>query len=387
VKILSLLGSTGSIGQSTLRVIRKYADELQVGALVCASNQQLLAEQVAEFKPELAVVTNELLPVSSELKKVCRETGTELQIGMAGAIAAATLGSADVIVAAILGAAGLRPTVEAIKAGKRVALANKEVMVLAGELITGLCQQHSAEIVPVDSEHSAIFQCLQGIRKEDLDTVLLCASGGPFRGKSKAVIDSMPVKAALNHPRWKMGQKITIDSATLMNKALEIIEARWLFNVTPDQISVIVHPQCIVHSMIECNDGTILAQMGQTDMIMPIQYAISYPERWHNDTTRISLAEIGSLDFMEPDREAFPSLDYAYAAMQAGGTAPVVLNAADEIAVANFLQGRISFGDIFRVIAAAMESAEIIAHPDLDDIYAADAQARELTEKVIVSLE
>jgi 1-deoxy-D-xylulose-5-phosphate reductoisomerase len=309
-----------------------------------------------------------------------------LLTGRHGLIQAAKLEEADVVLAALLGAAGLEPTMAAIEAGKRIALANKEVMVMAGALVLSMAEKSGAEILPVDSEHNAIFQCLRGEQPDNLSRILLCASGGPFLHTDKTAFETISVEEALNHPRWNMGRKITIDSATLMNKGLEMIEARWLFDVAPGQIEVIIHPQSTVHSMVGFVDGSIIAQLGQTDMFMPIQFCLSYPERWRNVDQRLELPEIGSLDFQYPDNDRFPALNYARAALDTGGTLPVALNAADEIAVEAFLNKRISFPSIMRVVDETMQRHETRMADSLDTIMEADADSRRIASSLVERL-
>jgi 1-deoxy-D-xylulose-5-phosphate reductoisomerase len=374
VKKVTILGSTGSIGKTALRVIETYRDQLSAFCLACGNNQELLARQVCHFRPECAVISvDEPL---GYLKDVCLQNKCELLAGRNGLIQAAELEEADVVLAAMIGAAGLEPTLAAAKAGKRIALANKEVMVMAGELVLTVAEKSGAEILPVDSEHNAIFQCLRGERRDDLSRILLCASGGPFLNTEKAAFDSITVEQALDHPRWNMGRKITVDSATLMNKGLEMIEARWLFDVAPEQIEVVIHPQSIVHSMVEYVDGSIIAQIGRTDMFIPIQFCFSYPERWRNADQRLELPDIGSLDFQYPDNDRFPALNLARVALDTGGTLPAALNAGDEVAVAAFLNKRISFPSIMRIVDETMQRHTTRKADSLESILQADADSR-----------
>lgn len=385
LKKIALLGSTGSIGTTTLRVVNTFPDRLEITALACGNNQELLAAQIQEFKPRIAATLSaKPIPALKDAAEMC---GCELLHGSEGLVGLAEEADADVFVAAIAGAAGLHPVLAALDRGKRIALANKEVMVLAGELVNGILEKNGGELIPVDSEHSAIFQCLRGEDIREAHRLILCASGGPFFGKKKKELERVGMEDALRHPRWKMGRKITIDSATLMNKALEIIEARWLFDVPSEKIEVVVHPQCIIHSMVSFQDGSIMAQMGKTDMAIPVQYALSYPERWRNETNGVQAAGLEALEFHKPDREAFPSLDFAYEALRVGGTMPAILNAADEIAVASFLEGRLSFGGIFRLVEQVMERSTVEKVAGLEAILEADGNARRLAEEIIAGAE
>ena len=375
MKGISVLGSTGSIGRNTLQIVDHLKD-LRVVALAAGRNVELLAEQCRRYRPELVSVLDadaanalrELLSGEPEMPVIV--TGTE------GMIEAAVHPQAEIVVSAAVGAAGLEPTLAAVEKGKRVALANKESLVIAGELITNAAVLSGAEILPVDSEHNAIHQCLAGTKNGDLRRLILTASGGPFRTWDKEKIAKASVAEALAHPNWKMGDKISIDSATLMNKGLEVIEAKWLFGVEADRISVIVHPQSVVHSMIELIDGSIIAQMGVTDMRHPIQYALTWPARRENCTEPLSLSKIGSLCFEEPDLARFPCLQLAFDALAAGGTMPAVLNAANEIAVQAFLDQKIAFADIARINADVMAGHTAEPASSLDRVLAADRSAR-----------
>ena len=375
MKGISVLGSTGSIGRNTLQIVDHLKD-LRVVALAAGRNVELLAEQCRRYRPELVSVLDadaanalrELLSGEPEMPVIV--TGTE------GMIEAAVHPQAEIVVSAAVGAAGLEPTLAAVEKGKRVALANKESLVIAGELITNAAVLSGAEILPVDSEHNAIHQCLAGTKNGDLRRLILTASGGPFRTWEKEKIAKASVAEALAHPNWKMGDKISIDSATLMNKGLEVIEAKWLFGVEADRISVIVHPQSVVHSMIELIDGSIIAQMGVTDMRHPIQYALTWPARRENCTEPLSLSKIGSLCFEEPDLARFPCLQLAFDALAAGGTMPAVLNAANEIAVQAFLDQKIAFADIARINADVMAGHTAEPASSLDRVLAADRSAR-----------
>ena len=375
MKGISVLGSTGSIGRNTLQIVDHLKD-LRVVALAAGRNVELLAEQCRRYRPELVSVLDadaanalrELLSGEPEMPAIV--------IGTEGMIEAAVHPQAEIVVSAAVGAAGLEPTLAAVEKGKRVALANKESLVIAGELITNAAVLSGAEILPVDSEHNAIHQCLAGTKNGDLRRLILTASGGPFRTWDKEKIAKASVAEALAHPNWKMGDKISIDSATLMNKGLEVIEAKWLFGVEADRISVIVHPQSVVHSMIELIDGSIIAQMGVTDMRHPIQYALTWPARRENCTEPLSLSKIGSLCFEEPDLARFPCLQLAFDALAAGGTMPAVLNAANEIAVQAFLDQKIAFADIARINADVMAGHTAEPASSLDRVLAADRSAR-----------
>ena len=384
MKKIVLLGSTGSIGRSTLAVVDRFPKRLDVFALAAGRNSSALAEQVKRYKPQYAALADG--EPCRELLDACSSVDCVLLSGEEGLSEIATLKEGGAVVAAMVGAAGLRPTLDAISAGKRVALANKEVLVMAGELMMNTALESGAEIMPVDSEHNAIFQCLEGNRRDSLRRVLLCATGGPLLHRSLGELESITVEEALNHPRWEMGRKVTIDSATMMNKGLEMIEARWLFGLRPEQIHVIVHPQAIVHSMVEYVDGSIIAQMSLPDMEIPIQYCLSYPERWEESGKLLDLPSVSPLEFFEPDEDRFPALGLAAAALSAGGTVPAVLNAADEVAVGAFLEGRIGFTAITKVVEAAMERHALHQSPDLEEIMAADAAARAHAREAVDSL-
>ena len=375
-KILSILGSTGSIGSNTLSIVSQFKDRFSIGALAGYKNVDKLALQIERFKPQLAVVKNR--KYAETLKKKLHDNyNVEILYGEAGYQTAATLEGVDMVVGAMVGAAGLLPILAAINAGKSIALANKETLVMAGELVMSKVSANKIQFLPVDSEHSAIFQCLNGNRRQDLEQVLLTASGGPFRQLSAAKFEKITPKDALNHPNWDMGSKITIDSATLMNKGLEVIEARWLFDVPYQQIKVIVHPQSIVHSMVAFKDGSVIAQMGIPDMKGAISYALTYPERLALKQPFPAFTAMTALTFEEPDFNRFPCLDLAYKACALGGTMPSVLNAANEVAVEAFLAHRLPFTAISQVIKDVMASHENSKTPDLDGIMAADKWARD----------
>lgn len=376
MKGISILGSTGSIGCNTLKVI-EHLNEFRVVALGAGRNMQKFAEQVAKFTPDLVSCENESSAeiLRQELKKLDAVV-PEILLGGDGLTAVATHPDAEIVVSATVGAVGFVPTLRAIEAGKRIALANKETLVMAGELMTAAAERSGAEILPVDSEHNAIHQCLRGEQNKEVKRLILTASGGPFRTSSKSEIEAATVKEALAHPNWKMGDKITIDSATLMNKGLEVIEAKWLFGFGSDQISVVVHPQSVVHSMVELVDGSVIAQMGVTDMRHAIQYAITYPERKINCVEPLNIGRLGQLTFEEPDLDRFPCLGLAYKALNAGGTMPTALNAANEIAVQAFLDGKIGLGRIVSLNEAVMDEHETRPASTLENVLAADEWAR-----------
>jgi 1-deoxy-D-xylulose-5-phosphate reductoisomerase len=388
MKRIAVLGSTGSIGQSALDVIAAHPDRLAAVALAAGENAALLAEQVARFRPLVVGVATG--SARDELTgRVNGLAGIEvLAAGRDGLIAAATHPDVDLVLCASSGTAGLEAALAAIDAGKILALANKEVLVMAGALMVEAAGRRGVTILPVDSEHNAIHQCLNGRPPEDVRRLILTASGGPFRLLGRDALARVTYQDALRHPTWKMGRKITIDSATLMNKGLEVIEARWLFDVPSSAIDVVVHPQSIVHSMVEFVDGSMLAQLGVTDMRLPIQYAFSYPERWPAPAGRLDLAELGALEFEPPDVERFPCLRLAYAALEQGGAWPVVLNAANEMAVEAFLAGCITFPMIPQVIERALDAADEETSPprSLADIRATDAWAREFSAETISTL-
>ena len=374
MKKVLILGSTGSIGINTLNVIRSLPGMFKVTALMVNTKIDLLEPQIEEFKPECVVVKEE--KPAAELRK--RLNGkVEVLSGSDGLSHIASECDYDIFIGAMVGSAGLTPTIQAIKRGKRVALANKETLVVAGELVTQLSKLYDAEILPIDSEHSAIFQCLIGENINQVEKLILTASGGPFLNKTKTDFLNVTVEEALNHPNWKMGNKITIDSASMMNKGLEVIEAKWLFKIPQSKINVVIHPQSIIHSMVQFVDGSIKAQLGLPDMKLPIQYALTYPERLHNKYSRTDLPSIGQLTFFEPDLDKFECLKIAYSALESGGSAPCVLNAANEIAVDNFLKGKIKFSRIPYIINKSLERIEHYTRPDLDIIFQCDRQTRE----------
>ena len=372
MKKIGILGSTGSIGTQTLEIVRSNPD-LQVVALAAGSNVSLMEQQVREFHPLLAVMGSE--EASADLKSRIADTGTKVLAGMEGMLELAVLPQMEVLVTAIVGMIGIRPTIAAIKAGKTIALANKETLVTAGHIIMPLAKEKGVSILPVDSEHSAIFQSMHGENRERVSKILLTASGGPFRGKKTEELQDITVEDALKHPNWSMGRKITVDSATLVNKGLEVMEAKWLFDVEPEQIQVVVHPQSIIHSMVEYVDGGIMAQLGMPDMKLPIQYALFYPDRRPMDGKRVDFFALKSISFEEPDIKTFRGLQLAYDAIAAGGSMPTVFNAANEKAVGLFLDKKIRFLAIYDLIQGAMEQHKVIANPTVDEILEAEAQA------------
>lgn len=384
MKNISILGSTGSIGRSTLSVVEKFPDRFKVVALAAGNNVELLEEQVRQFKPAVVSVAGK--KSAEGLKNRCSNLDVRVLSGAEGMVSVATAEEADTTVSAIVGTAGLVPTMAAIRAGKDIALANKEVLVTAGELVMAESRAAGIKILPVDSEHSAIFQCLHAGTNKDIKSLVLTASGGPFRSYSKKDLAKVTTAQALRHPNWSMGRKITIDSATLMNKGLEVIEARWLFDIVPEKIRVLIHPQSIIHSMVEYRDGAVVAQLGAPDMKGPIAYALSYPERLPGVSPALDLARVATLTFETPDTDRFPCLSYAYEALEAGGSMPAVLSAANEVAVNYFLQEKIGYGDIARVIKSAMDSHVPSPIHTVEDALTADQWARQEAEKIIAKL-
>jgi len=381
-KRISILGSTGSIGRNVLDVIRRSKGAFEVVCLAAGQNISLLLHQITEFRPRVAVVMTQQL--ADELKGgLSKDLGVEILYGKEGYKEAASLDDVDMVVSAMVGAAGLIPTLCAIEAGKDVALANKETLVTAGPLVQRLARENEVAILPVDSEHSAIFQCLEGQKKDNISRLVLTASGGPFRDKSQEDMEHVTVEEAVNHPNWDMGAKISVDSATLMNKGLEVIEARYLFDITYDDIEVIIHPQSIVHSMVEFKDGSLLAQMGIPDMRGPIAYALSWPDRIDLEIPRLDLSACPPLTFESPDYERFPCLSLAYEAGRRGGTATTALNAANEVAVDAFLKNKIGFLDISRTVKSVLETFPVQEINSLDDVLRADALARLMADNFI----
>jgi 1-deoxy-D-xylulose-5-phosphate reductoisomerase len=378
MKKLAVVGSTGSIGRNTLRVVEHLSDRFQIFALSAHSAVDRLAEQAAAFRPAVVAITNSSRV--DEFRSKCRDLRVPVPEVVTGAdglcqISAAT--EVDIVVSAAVGAAGLQPTYSAVSKGKTVALANKEGMVVAGELLRKTARKTGSKIIPVDSEHSAIDQCLRSGQHGEVRRLLLTASGGPFRETPIEQLARVTPEQALNHPTWKMGKRITIDSATLMNKGLEVIEARWLFDIGPDKIDIIVHPQSVVHSMVEFVDGSIVAQLGTADMRQPIQYALTYPDRLESSVAALDWTSVSRLDFHPPDRQKFPCVGLAYRAIEMGGTAPAVLNAADEVAVDAFLAGKIPFSDIPKLIGTALECHKVQPADSVESILKADAWARD----------
>lgn len=376
MKTIAILGSTGSIGRQTLEVIRQNSD-IRVAALAAATSIDALFQQIQEFQPKLVCVFHS--EEAGKLEKKLQEINstTEVVTGMEGLVACATLSDVQMVVTAFVGMIGIRPTIEAIRAGKDIALANKETLVTAGHLIMPLAKEKGVSILPVDSEHSAIFQALQGRAGNRINRILLTASGGPFRGYTKKELEQVRLEDALKHPNWSMGRKITIDSSTMVNKGLEVMEAKWLFEVEAEKIEVVIQPQSIVHSMIEYEDGAVIAQLGVPDMKLPIQYALYYPERRMPTAERLDFYKIRSLDFFPPDVETFPGLGFAYEALQAGGSMPTVYNAANEWAVAAFIKGTIRYTDITDIIKQNMEQHLVIPHPSLEEILETEVKTYE----------
>lgn len=387
MKQIAILGSTGSIGCNTLRVVDALGDAFRVAALGAGSNVTLLAGQIEKYRPRVVAVIDEesAEKLKAELKKRNVFPLPAIGLGVAGLSEVAACDDVEIVIGAVVGALGLLPTYHALELGRRVALANKETLVIAGEIMTRTAEKSGAELLPVDSEHNALHQCLRGEKHQEVRRLILTASGGPFRTSSKEQIENATPAQALKHPTWKMGAKITIDSATLMNKGLEVIEARWLFGRSADEISVIVHPQSVVHSMVEMVDGSIIAQLGVTDMRHAIQYALTYPERQASELPPLNPAALGQLEFHEPDPDRFPCLTLAYDALRTGGTMPAVLNAANEIAVAAFLNEQIPFGEIPRLIRQACAAHTPQPATDLEIVLAADAWTRQWVSQRIAN--
>lgn len=365
MKQIAILGSTGSIGTQTLEVVRENGD-IQVLAMAAGNNIALLEQQIREFHPKLVAVWSE--EKAKELRDRIKDTKTEVMCGMDGLIAVSVYKDVEILVTAIVGMIGIRPTIEAIKAGKHIALANKETLVTAGHIIMPLAKEYGVSILPVDSEHSAIFQSLQGNEHKSIHKILLTASGGPFRGKKEEDLLNIKVEDALKHPNWTMGQKITIDSSTMINKGLEVIEAKWLFDVDVDQVQVVVQPQSIIHSMVEYVDGAIMAELGTPDMKLPIQYALYYPERRYLPGDRLDFWSLGKIDFEKPDMKTFYGLELAYEAGRKGGSLPTVFNAANELAVSKFLNREIKYLEIMEIVEDCMRAHQNIEHPTLEQI-------------------
>ena len=377
MKHIAILGSTGSIGTQTLDVVRANKD-IQVEGISAGRNITMLEAQIREFKPRLAAVWDEKDAASLAVR--IQDTGTKVVSGMEGLLELAAMPEAEILVTAIVGMIGIRPTIEAIRSGKDIALANKETLVTAGHLIMPLAEEYGVRILPVDSEHSAIFQALHGEEKKEINKLLITASGGPFRGRKREQLKTVTLADTLKHPNWVMGQKITVDSATLVNKGLEVMEAKWLFGVELDQIQVVVQPQSIIHSMVEFRDGAVMAQLGTPDMRLPIQYALYYPERKYLDGERLDFAKLKQITFEEPDMETFLGLPMAIEASRKGGSMPTVFNAANEMAVKKFLQEKISFLVIYEIIGQSMSRHRIIENPDLDEILETEQETYQWIE-------
>ena len=371
MKKIAILGSTGSIGTQTLSIVDEHKD-IEVVALSCGNNIRLMEQQIRKFKPKLVSVWSE--NDANELKTLVADCNVKIEYGIEGLISVATIQESEILVTAIVGMLGLRPTVEAIKAGKNIALANKETLVTAGHIIMPLAKEYNVSILPVDSEHSAIFQSLQGASDNKISKILLSASGGPFRGKKLEDLQNIQVEDALKHPNWEMGRKITIDSSTMVNKGLEVIEAKWLFDVEASDIEVLVHPQSIIHSAVEYEDGAVIAQLGTPDMRLPIQYALYYPTRRNLSGERLNLFDIGQLTFEKPDLNTFKGLKFAFDAIETGGNIPTIFNAANEKAVALFLDRRIKYLEILEIIEESMKSCTHISNPTLDEILSTEQE-------------
>lgn len=384
MKNIAILGSTGSIGTQTLDVIR-HNDDLKLVAISAGSNIILLEEQIREFHPELVAVWSE--SKAKELRTAVSDVTPAVKVvsGMDGLLEVATIASSDILVTAVVGMIGIRPTIAAIKAGKDIGLANKETLVTAGHIIMPLAAECNVSILPVDSEHSAIFQCLHGERENMIHKILLTASGGPFRGRTKKDLELVTLEQALRHPNWSMGKKITIDSATMVNKGLEVIEAKWLFGVQPEQIQVVVQPQSIIHSMVEFEDGAVMAQLGTPDMRLPIQYALYYPKRVYLDGKRLNFETLSQITFEKPDMDTFLGLKYAYEAINTGGSMPTVLNAANELAVAKFLNKTVRFLEIYDMIRFCMDQHKVIENPGVEEILETEQWVYETIESRWIS--
>lgn len=381
MKRLSILGSTGSIGVNTLQIVSQFPEQFEVVSLSAGLNIQLLKHQILQFRPKVVSVLNKEL--SDTLRRDLPDVPVEIVHGVEGLIRVATHPEVDQVVSAIVGAVGLIPTLSAIKTGKTIALANKEPLVMAGKIVMEAAKQNHAQILPVDSEHSAIFQSLLGHQKEDVHRLVLTASGGPFLNLSLAKLQEVSVKEALNHPNWEMGKKVTIDSASLMNKGLEVIEAHWLFDIPVEKISVLIHPQSVVHSMVEYVDGSIVAQMGITDMRIPISYALSFPQRLLLNLPRLDLSRNEALSFFQPDPERFPCLKLAYQSIEIGETLPAILNAANEVAVNAFLEGSLKFTEIPVLLQRVMQEHEVKSIHTIEDVLKADHWARERAKAIL----
>ncbi len=384
MKKIALLGATGSIGQQTLEIIGKNPDMFSVEVLTANNNAELLIAQALKFLPNVVVISNE--EKYQQVKEALSHLPTKVYTGCDAIAQVVEMGSIDTVVTAMVGYSGLLPTLRAVKAGKQIALANKETLVVAGDLITRLAVANRVEILPIDSEHSAIFQCLVGEAEESVEKIILTCSGGPFHGKTAAGLEQVTLMEALKHPRWEMGAKITIDSATLMNKGFEVIEAKWLFGLKPEQIEVVVHPQSIIHSMVQFCDGSIKAQLGLPDMRIPIQFALGYPMRIRNSLPRFNFSDCSAFTFTPPDTKIFRNLALSYEALYKGGNLACVLNAANEVSVKAFLNERISFTDIAVINERVMEHISWIQHPELDDYIETDKASRHFAEEIILKM-
>ena len=384
MKKIAVLGSTGSIGTQTLDIARKNSDELSITVLAAGSNVEIIEKQIREFKPEIAVLFNE--DKAKELAVKVADLDIKVLSGMEGMIEAATFENVDTVVTSMVGMIGIKPTIAAIKAGKDIALANKETLVTAGHIIMPLIKEYGVSLLPVDSEHSAIFQSMNGENRKRISKILLTASGGPFRGRSYSELENVTLEDALKHPNWAMGQKITIDSATLVNKGLEVMEAAWLFDVPVSKIQVVVHPQSVIHSMVEYEDTAVIAQLGCPDMRLPIQYALFYPDRKFLDAKKLDFFEMKSLTFEKPDMETFKGLKFAMEAASKGGSMPTVFNAANEEAVAMFLNRKIKFLDIYKIIEESMERHSVIVNPDIDTVLLVEKDTREFIRNNYVDI-
>ena len=383
MKNLAILGSTGSIGTQTLDVVRSHPELFHVSVLAANRSDELFAKQVEEFRPELAVLADEAAYTRLKEHLAGKCEGTQLAGGRQSFIDAAAVDDVDIVVTSMMGFAGLEPTMKALDARKDIALANKETLVVAGELVTRRAKEQGVKILPVDSEHCAFFQCLQGERLDKIEKLLLTCSGGPFRGRQRADLEGATVDQVLAHPTWNMGKKITVDSASLVNKGLEVIEAKWLYGVDYDQIQVVVHPQSIVHSMVQFVDGAVIAQLGAPDMKLPIQYALTYPERQPAEFSRLDFWQMQNLTFEKPDTDTFKGLAFAYEAGKMGGTMPCTFNAANEVAVAAFLAGRIHFLDIYDIIEQTMMKRECTLAPTLEELFEEDRWARDYASSLL----
>lgn len=380
MKNISILGSTGSIGTQALEVVSENSGALNIVGLTTNTSIDLLEKQIEEYSPEIVCVMDNSAALTLEKRLKTKGSAVEVVTGLDGLIAVSTASANDLLLTAVSGMIGLQPTLAAINQGIDIALANKETLVAGGQIVMDAAAAKGVSLLPVDSEHCAIFQCLMGNSHDEIERIIITASGGPFRGRTREQLQTVTLDQALKHPNWSMGKKITIDSATLMNKGLEVIEAKWLFNLRKDQIDVVVHPQSIIHSMVEFIDHSTMAQMGMPDMALPIQIAFFYPDRIANNRQALDFKRVRELTFEDPDLQSFPCLQLAYDALEVGGTMPCVLNAANEIAVARFLNKEIHFLDIPQINRQVMEKHDVIAHPTLDDVLASDAWARQLAK-------